>query len=238
MRFSDTKPLRTFAEIALKAEVAQVRVTVWPAAKRPAKPALGFSDRTFVDAGMAGSHQAVLGEFPVLVAIGAEPLTAVIAILIGVAHCDPVSCEGPELLDQAVLQFLIPLAGQEGFGFGTVCNEFNAVAPPRVQGIGESDFRGIAGIPAIFRKADLFDGALLRERGKGGTRQLLAPLVVETTFSYVHSQGGLKLKIEVGNVEQSRPQTASWIPPRFWSAGTAQQSRISPSSIAAVGSFT
>ena len=53
-------------------------------------------------------------ELPVLVAVGAEPLAGVVVPLVGEAHGDAVVGEGPELLDQPVVELALPLAGQEG----------------------------------------------------------------------------------------------------------------------------
>jgi hypothetical protein len=57
-------------------------VIVGPAAKRPAAFALALLDRDIIDAGDAKPHQAVIIEFPVLVAVAAEPITAVVVPLI------------------------------------------------------------------------------------------------------------------------------------------------------------
>jgi hypothetical protein len=46
------------------------------AAERPVELALGCTDRQIIDAGNAAAHQAVLVEFPILIAIAAEPVSA------------------------------------------------------------------------------------------------------------------------------------------------------------------
>ena len=151
-----------------KAEVAQTRVIVRPAAERPAELALGLRDRVFVDAGMARAHQPVLGEFPVLVAIGTKPLAAVVVVFVGIADGDAVALESPKLLDQAIIELAVPFARQESLSLGTVGREFGAIAPARVDRIGERDLGGIAAVPAIFGKANLLDGGLFIEGGSGG----------------------------------------------------------------------
>ena len=70
-------------------------MVVRPSAERPAEFAIGLLNRVFVDAGMPMRHQAVFGELPVLVAIGAEPGAAVVVKLIGKAHGDAVAGKGP-----------------------------------------------------------------------------------------------------------------------------------------------
>ena len=77
---------------------------------RPVELAFGLVDRMLVDARDAALHQAVFAEFPVLIAVGAEPLAAIIAVLIGKAHGDAVLCESPQFFDQAVVEFTIPFA--------------------------------------------------------------------------------------------------------------------------------
>jgi hypothetical protein len=55
----------------------------------------------------------MLVEFPVLIAVAAEPKTAVIVPLIGEAHRDAVLAKRPDFLDQAVAEFPGSLASQE-----------------------------------------------------------------------------------------------------------------------------
>src|SRR4029077_19832550 len=98
----------------LEAELAQRRVTVGTAAQRPVIFALALIDRQIVDAGDAQAHQALLVEFPVFVAVAAKPVAAVVVPFIGEAHSDAVLSKGPDLLDQSVVEFALPLARQEG----------------------------------------------------------------------------------------------------------------------------
>src|SRR5271166_5307692 len=77
---------------------------VGASAKLPVILAIGLLDRKIVDAGNAKPHQAVLVEFPVLVAVAAEPMTAVVVPFIGEANGDAVLAESPDFLDQAVVE--------------------------------------------------------------------------------------------------------------------------------------
>src|SRR3954447_7389079 len=86
---------------------------VGAAAERPVILTLAFVDREVVDAGDAQPHQALLVEFPVLVAVAAEPVAAVVVPFIGEAHGDAIVAERPHLLDQAVVELAVPLARQE-----------------------------------------------------------------------------------------------------------------------------
>jgi len=58
--------------------------------------ALVGPDRQIVDAGEAALHESVLVELPVLVAVGAEPLSRVVVPFIGKAHGDAVTGAGPK----------------------------------------------------------------------------------------------------------------------------------------------
>ena len=69
-----------------------------------------FRNRQVVDAGNAHPHQAVLVELPVFVAVAAKPLAAIIVPLVGKAHCDAIFAEGPDFLDEPVIEFADPFA--------------------------------------------------------------------------------------------------------------------------------
>jgi hypothetical protein len=85
------------------------------AAERPVVFTLALFDRQIVDAGDAQTHQTMLVEFPVLVAVAAEPVATVVAPLISKAYGDAVLSIGPDLLDQAVVVLTLPFARQKGF---------------------------------------------------------------------------------------------------------------------------
>ena len=86
----------------LKPEIAQRRVIVGAAAKRPVVLALALLDRQIVDAGDAQTHQAMFVEFPVLIAVAAEPVAAVVMPLIGEAHGNAILAKSPDLLCDTV----------------------------------------------------------------------------------------------------------------------------------------
>ena len=90
-------------------------MTVGASSERPVVFAPALFDRQIVDAGDAQTHQAMLAEFPVLVAVAAEPVAAVVVPLIGKAYGDAVLSIGPDLLDKAVIEFTLPFACQKGF---------------------------------------------------------------------------------------------------------------------------
>src|SRR4029077_16956982 len=117
--------------------------------ERPVIFARALLDWQIVDAGDAPAHQAVLVEFPVLVAVAAEPGAAVVVPFIGEAHGDAVLAEGPDFLDQAVVELALPFARQERFDLRAAVQEFGAVASASVDRIGECDALRIARVPAM-----------------------------------------------------------------------------------------
>src|SRR3546814_4282522 len=100
------------------------------------------------------------GEFPLLVAMAAIPLAAVVMPFIGEAHGDVVAGIGPDLLDQAVVHFALPFALQQGLDGRAPFDEFGPVAPAAVRRIGERDFRRVAAVPGIFGQPRLLGGGL------------------------------------------------------------------------------
>src|ERR1700740_3013555 len=96
---------------------------------RPRETAVLFGDLDVVDAGLTPAHQAVRVELPLLVAVGAMPLAARIMPLVLEAHRNAIIVESPEILDQAVVEFPLPFAGEEGLDRLASREEFRAVAP-------------------------------------------------------------------------------------------------------------
>ena len=94
----------------LKSEIAQGWVIVGTATQRPVILAFTLLDWQVIDAGDAQVHQPMLIELPVLVAIDAEAIAALVVPLVGEANRDSVLAERPNLLDQAVVKLAIPLA--------------------------------------------------------------------------------------------------------------------------------
>src|SRR5262249_52827600 len=88
-------------------------VIVRPPSERPVKLALVRGDRQVVDAGDAETHQPLVVELPVLVAVGSEVLAAVVVPFVGEPHGDAIAGERPELLDQAVVQLAVPFPREE-----------------------------------------------------------------------------------------------------------------------------
>src|SRR5262249_29261880 len=123
-----------------------------------------------VDAGEAQTHEAAVVELPVLVAIGSEMLAAVVVPLVREADGDPVAGEGPQLLDQPVVELPRPLAGEQSDDRRPTLDELGAVPPAAVLGVAQGHGLWTATVPGILGQADLLCGGLGREGGNGWSR--------------------------------------------------------------------
>lgn len=128
---------------------------VGPASERPSEFPFLFLDRVLVDTCETSLHQTIGRKFPILIAVGTEPVAAVVAVFIGIPHGNTVFGKGPELLDEPVVQFRCPFSFQKRLCLGASGRKFSAVAPFRVLGIGQSNPRRVAAVPAIFGEADV-----------------------------------------------------------------------------------
>jgi 2-keto-3-deoxy-L-rhamnonate aldolase RhmA len=96
--------------VGLQPEFAQGGVIIGPSSQWPTVLALGFFDWEIVDAGDASAHQSLLIKFPVLVAIAAEPIAAIVMPFVSKPYRDTVFAKCPDFLDQAIIQLLVPFA--------------------------------------------------------------------------------------------------------------------------------
>src|SRR4029077_16794555 len=122
-------------------------------AERPVIFPLAFLDRKIVDAGDAQAHQPLLVELPVLVAVAAEPVAAIVVPLVGEAYRDAVLAERPDLLDQPVVELSRPLPCEDPLYLAAPAQESRGVAPATVDRIGERNARRLARVPGILRHA-------------------------------------------------------------------------------------
>jgi hypothetical protein len=112
-------------------------------------------------------HQAVGTELPVLVAVGAVPVVGVVAPLIGEANGDAAVVVGPELFDQAVVQFPVPFSPEE-LGDGLAPRkELGAISPDVVYGVSQRHPFWVAGVRAVLSALNLLGGGLIVERREG-----------------------------------------------------------------------
>src|ERR1041385_7616838 len=135
-------------------------------AERPMKLPIVFPDREVIDAGDAQPHQAMFVECPVLVAVTAEPIAAVVAPFVGEAHGNTVIVKCPQLLDEPVVELTSPLAAEKSFDRASALEELNAVSPAAADRVGERDASGIARIPRVLGQAHLLRGGFGRKRRK------------------------------------------------------------------------
>src|SRR5579872_4781747 len=98
----------------------------------PQELAIFGEDGNVVDAGLAATHVAVLVELPLLVAVSAEPIAGIVVPLVLEAHSDVILVECPELFDQAIVEFLGPLAPQKRDDRLASLKELGAIAPAAV----------------------------------------------------------------------------------------------------------
>src|SRR5262249_48144554 len=95
----------------------------------PMEAAIFLGDGDVVDRGFTARHQAVLVELPLFVAVGAVPLAARVVPFVLEAHRDAVVVKGPEVLDQAVVELLLPFAREKGDNRLAALKYFRAIAP-------------------------------------------------------------------------------------------------------------
>jgi hypothetical protein len=153
-----------------------------PPAQRPEKLARCGLNRQVIDAGIAARHVALIGEFPVLIAIAAKPLAAVVVPLVGEAHRDAVAGAGPQFLDQPVVQLARPFALQKRPYLFASDRELGAIAPAGILGVDQHHTIGIARVPGVLGQPHLERGAVRRV---GRQRRL----VIHRSSSVVSARG-------------------------------------------------
>ena len=108
-------------------------MVVGTATQGPSEFAIAFGYRVVIDAGDPTAHQTVFVEFPILIAVSAEPIAAVVVILVGEANGDAISAKRPEFLDQSILELPVPFPGQEGLDLSPSIEKLGAVSPCAVR---------------------------------------------------------------------------------------------------------
>src|SRR5262245_36816074 len=147
----------TDASQLLKTEIAEGWMIFWTGTKRPVVLTLLFRNWQIIDAGNSPLHSTVGVEFPVFIAVAAEPIEAVVMPLISKAHCNTIFMERPNLFDQPVVELAVPFAGQESNDGLATDQKFCPISPNTVDAISESDLSRIARVPGVFGFADLVD---------------------------------------------------------------------------------
>src|SRR5580658_1012652 len=95
-------------------------------AQRPMIFALPLFNCKVVDARVARRHQTFRIEFPIFIAVRAEPVAFRIMKFIGEAHGNAVPVKGPKLLDEAIVELYAPLAREESYDLLPSDQEFRA----------------------------------------------------------------------------------------------------------------
>lgn len=145
-------------------ELFETGVVVGACAQWPMKLAIGFVDGVVVDAGFTPSHQAVVVELPVLIAVGTEPLSRRVVEFVLEPNRDPVVSECPQLFGEPVFLFGVPFPGEKSNDLITPLDERVAVAPPAVDAVRQRDAVRISGVPGVLGRPHFRDGGLARER--------------------------------------------------------------------------
>ncbi len=110
-------------------------MAVWPSPQGPVILPILFLDRKIVDTGDPAAHQAMRVEFPVLIAVGPEPVSAVVMPFVGEPHGHSLLTVSPQLFDQAIIEFARPFAGKKSLDLVAAMDELCAVPPYAVDGI-------------------------------------------------------------------------------------------------------
>ena len=147
-----------------------------------------------VDAGDPPLHQAVRIELPVLVAIGAEPVAAVVAVFVGEADGDAISCVGPHLLDQPIVELPRPFAGQESFDGGAALQEFRPVSPAAVRRVSQRHLGRIPTVPGVLGKARLLRGRCVVEGGQGRSAHERSPRALRVCLKAAFSASRVSIR--------------------------------------------
>src|SRR6267378_7154802 len=147
-----------------QAEFTQAWVVVGTASQRPMIFALTIRNRQIVDAGDTQSHQSMLVEFPVFIAVAAKPMTAVVVPFVGKSQGYSVVAKGPDLLDEPIVEFAGPLAREKRLDGVAPLQELGAVAPMALRRIGKRDPSRVARVPRVFSHAGLLNRSLQSKR--------------------------------------------------------------------------
>src|SRR5262245_8960257 len=120
----------------------------------PVVLAIGVCDREIVDARDPASHEALVIELPILVAVRPEPVARVVVPLVRKTHRDAVALTCPQLLDQSVVEFLAPLADQKLLYGLAPREELGTIAPAAVRRVGHGHPLRVSRVPGVLGQAN------------------------------------------------------------------------------------
>src|SRR5450432_1581505 len=116
---------------------------VRPPSERPEKLAVGFLHRRVVDAGVAVVHQSLVIELPVLIAVTPVPVAGIVVPFVSEANGNAAPSKCPELLDESVVEFALPLACEEDHDRLAPGGKFGPIAPLAIKRVRECYARGV-----------------------------------------------------------------------------------------------
>src|ERR1700730_7464257 len=114
-------------------------------------------------------HQSVFVVIPVFVPVRAKPIARVVMPLVGKPNRDPAPVKCPQLLNQTVVDFLPPLASEEFDNCRAPLSKLSAIAPPAIDGVGQSHLLRITRSPAILCQANFLSGRFAGKWRQGRT---------------------------------------------------------------------
>jgi len=96
-----------------------------------------FLNGNIVDARLSTPHPPFIVEFPKLVSVSSKPLALGVVVFVLEADGDPVLRKAPERLGEAIVEFLLPLAGEELSNLLSSTDELTPVSPFGVFRVGQ-----------------------------------------------------------------------------------------------------
>src|SRR5258708_34603675 len=109
---------------ASQAQVTQSRVVIGTRALGPVEETIRLVNLQIVYARITVMHDPFSVKLPVFVSIRTEPLPRIIMELISKSNRDSIAIEGPQFLDEPVVQFALPFAHQEAHNLFATVDEF------------------------------------------------------------------------------------------------------------------
>jgi hypothetical protein len=150
--------------LLLKTEFRKPWMVIGTTTEGPKILAIFLSDWQIVNAGDASGHEPMPIEFPILVPIGSEPVSAIIVPFVREPNGDPILTKSPNLLNKPVFEFFSPLSREELDDRFAPGQKLRAIAPYAVAGVGTRHFVWITTVPRVFRESHFFHRGVLVER--------------------------------------------------------------------------
>jgi hypothetical protein len=88
---------------------------------------------------MTKFHQSVLIEFPILIAMGSEPLSLLVVVFVTESYGDAIFGMCPDLLDKAIIAFYTPFIAKKSGNFVSSVQKLRPIAPHSILGVRHFD---------------------------------------------------------------------------------------------------